>query len=323
MIARPRRARPRAGRAARSARGRARRARRLVRALGRAGLARRLAGDADPDGVACRPAGRVRRGRPPGRRHRRGDRPRRAAAGHPVRPASSSTRSASTRRRSSASSTTPARGTPSSTPSRRWPSHSPHEQCDDALLAISRFVDLKSPFTVGHSTAVAELAPPPARQLGLPDDEVRTAVPGRTGPRLRSSRCVELDLGQAGLTRRGRMGTSASAPVLHRADAPAVTDARTAGPDRGSASRAARRLRLPAGLAGSAISPHARRPGRGRRVSGHARAPAVPQPLDPPTKRRPSCGPTCEPGGSSPTRSRRCSLPPGIASCAAARDRPG
>src|SRR5207244_9432169 len=31
-------------------------------------------------------------------------------------------------------------------------------ECDEALTAISRFVDLKSPYTIGHSTAVAELA---------------------------------------------------------------------------------------------------------------------------------------------------------------------
>ena len=30
-------------------------------------------------------------------------------------------------------------------------------ECDEALVAISRFVDLKSPYTIGHSVAVAEL----------------------------------------------------------------------------------------------------------------------------------------------------------------------
>jgi HD-GYP domain-containing protein (c-di-GMP phosphodiesterase class II) len=48
------------------------------------------------------------------------------------------------------------------------------EQCDDALLAISRFVDMKSPYTVGHSLAVAELAAAAGQQLGLPGDEVHT-----------------------------------------------------------------------------------------------------------------------------------------------------
>ncbi|MBK5333077.1 MAG: HD domain-containing protein, partial [Ilumatobacteraceae bacterium] len=47
------------------------------------------------------------------------------------------------------------------------------QQCDDALLAISRFVDLKSPFTLGHSIAVAELAAAAGQHLGLPDDEVQ------------------------------------------------------------------------------------------------------------------------------------------------------
>jgi HD-GYP domain-containing protein (c-di-GMP phosphodiesterase class II) len=53
------------------------------------------------------------------------------------------------------------------------------QQCDEALLAISRFVDLKSPFTVGHSVAVAELASAAAKRLGFPDDEVNLLY--RTG----------------------------------------------------------------------------------------------------------------------------------------------
>ena len=32
------------------------------------------------------------------------------------------------------------------------------EQLDSALAAIANFVDLKSPFTLGHSVAVADLA---------------------------------------------------------------------------------------------------------------------------------------------------------------------
>lgn len=47
-------------------------------------------------------------------------------------------------------------------------------QCDEALLAISRFVDLKSPYTVGHSIAVAELAGAAGQQLGLAEDQVHT-----------------------------------------------------------------------------------------------------------------------------------------------------
>ncbi len=47
-------------------------------------------------------------------------------------------------------------------------------QCDEALLAISRFVDLKSPYTVGHSIAVAELASAAGQQLDLAEDQVQT-----------------------------------------------------------------------------------------------------------------------------------------------------
>jgi HD-GYP domain-containing protein (c-di-GMP phosphodiesterase class II) len=48
------------------------------------------------------------------------------------------------------------------------------QQCDDALLAISRFVDIKSPYTIGHSVAVAELVAAAGQHLGLPDDQVHT-----------------------------------------------------------------------------------------------------------------------------------------------------
>jgi HD-GYP domain-containing protein (c-di-GMP phosphodiesterase class II) len=48
------------------------------------------------------------------------------------------------------------------------------EQFDSALLAIANFIDLKSPFTLGHSAAVAELCATAASQLGLPPTEVRT-----------------------------------------------------------------------------------------------------------------------------------------------------
>ncbi len=47
-------------------------------------------------------------------------------------------------------------------------------QCDEALRAIGRFVDLKSPWTIGHSGAVADLAAAAGGRLGMPDDEVRT-----------------------------------------------------------------------------------------------------------------------------------------------------
>jgi HD-GYP domain-containing protein (c-di-GMP phosphodiesterase class II) len=46
------------------------------------------------------------------------------------------------------------------------------EQLDSALAAIANFVDLKSPSTLGHSVAVADLAEEAATRLGLPREEV-------------------------------------------------------------------------------------------------------------------------------------------------------
>jgi len=48
------------------------------------------------------------------------------------------------------------------------------ERLDAALEAIASFVDLKSPYTLGHSRAVADLAAEAAAQLGLTETEVRS-----------------------------------------------------------------------------------------------------------------------------------------------------
>jgi HD-GYP domain-containing protein (c-di-GMP phosphodiesterase class II) len=45
------------------------------------------------------------------------------------------------------------------------------EQLDDALLGVANFVDLKSPYMLGHASAVAQLADAAARHLGLPADD--------------------------------------------------------------------------------------------------------------------------------------------------------
>ena len=47
------------------------------------------------------------------------------------------------------------------------------EQFDAALLAIANFVDLKSPYTLGHGAAVADLVTAAGIRLGLPQVEVR------------------------------------------------------------------------------------------------------------------------------------------------------
>lgn len=45
---------------------------------------------------------------------------------------------------------------------------------DAALLAVANFIDLKSPYTLGHAPAVAELAAEAGRQYGLDEAEVTT-----------------------------------------------------------------------------------------------------------------------------------------------------
>jgi HD-GYP domain-containing protein (c-di-GMP phosphodiesterase class II) len=47
------------------------------------------------------------------------------------------------------------------------------DEFDAALAAIANFIDLKSPYTLGHATAVADLVKESARILGLPADESR------------------------------------------------------------------------------------------------------------------------------------------------------
>jgi HD-GYP domain-containing protein (c-di-GMP phosphodiesterase class II)/DNA-binding CsgD family transcriptional regulator len=46
------------------------------------------------------------------------------------------------------------------------------EAFDRALLAVADFVDLKSPYTLGHARAVAELAAAAGSRLGLPEEEI-------------------------------------------------------------------------------------------------------------------------------------------------------
>jgi HD-GYP domain-containing protein (c-di-GMP phosphodiesterase class II) len=47
------------------------------------------------------------------------------------------------------------------------------ERFDSALLAVASFVDLKSPYFMGHARAVSELAAEAAGRLGLPEAELR------------------------------------------------------------------------------------------------------------------------------------------------------
>ena len=103
------------------------------------------------------------------------------------------------------------------------------DRIDDALRAVANFVDLKSPYTLGHAVAVSELA------AAAGDGDAVHAATCRPRPRSRPARRLERDLGQAGPARRGRVGARPTAPVPDRAHAPAVADARAARRDRGAA----------------------------------------------------------------------------------------
>ena len=150
------------------------------------------------------------------------------------------------------------------------------DHVDIALLAIANFVDLKSPYTLGHAGAVADLAADTGAQLGLSEGEIRTPSPRRARARPGAARDLERDLGQAGPARRRRMGARATPPVPDRAHAAPVTVALAARDDRRPASRAARRLGLSAGALGRRDLPPRAHPRRGGRLPGDARAAPVP-----------------------------------------------
>ena len=56
------------------------------------------------------------------------------------------------------------------------------ERFDAALPAIANFVDLKSPYLLGHARAVADLAAAAGERLGLAEGEVRTLRRAGAGP---------------------------------------------------------------------------------------------------------------------------------------------
>jgi HD-GYP domain-containing protein (c-di-GMP phosphodiesterase class II) len=132
------------------------------------------------------------------------------------------------------------------------------ERFDAALLAIANFVDLKSPYSLGHSRAVADLAAAAGGQIGLSEAEVRT---------LRRAGLVH-DFGRLGVSnaiwdKRGPLGVGEWERVrLH----PYLTErmlqqSATLAPLGTIAVRHRERLDgsgYPRGLTGNAISPPAR-----------------------------------------------------------------
>ena len=47
------------------------------------------------------------------------------------------------------------------------------EACEEAYLAIADMIDMRMPFTFGHSRAVAALADAAAKHMGLPASDIR------------------------------------------------------------------------------------------------------------------------------------------------------
>ena len=150
------------------------------------------------------------------------------------------------------------------------------ERLDAALTAIANFVDLKSPYVLGHARAVAELAGAAGAQLGLTVGEQRE---------LRRAGLVH-DLGRLGVSnaiwdKPGPLGAAEWERVrMHavsdRAHAATVRVPRSAGRDRDPAQRVPRRIRLSARPLRALDLPRGLRARSRQRVPGDARAPAAP-----------------------------------------------
>ena len=196
------------------------------------------------------------------------------------------------------------------------------KQCDDALLAISQFVDLKSPFTLGHSTAVAELAAQAGRHLGFPDDEAQLLY--RSG--------LVHDFGRLGVSnsiwdKRGPLGAGEwervrmypyftermlqQSPTLEPLARIAVQHRERL--DGTGYPRALRGARSPSTRESSASPTHTKPCANPGRTAQRAH----------PRPQRRSCAPTFEEDVSMPMPWRQCSPPPVIGSCDAGRDRMG
>ena len=150
------------------------------------------------------------------------------------------------------------------------------EELDTALAAMANFADLKSPYTLGHSCAVAELAGAAARIAGLPDADV--ALVRRAG--------FVHDLGRLGVSnaiwdKRGELTPAELERVrLH----PYLTERMLASsaalaPLGAVAVQHHERLDgsgYPRGTSGESLTPGGEDPGRGRHVSREARAATAP-----------------------------------------------
>ena len=192
---------------------------------------------------------------------------------------------------------------------------------DHALRAIAEYVDLKSPYMLGHSVAVAELAAAAGRHLHLTDDELRTLH--RAGlvhefGRLGVSNAIWDKPGPIGVAEweRVRLHPYYTERMLQQSDALAPL-ARVVVQQRERLDGSG----YPRGLPGGAISPLARVLGAAdayqamREPRPHRRAL---KPDAATAELRRQCGPVA----STPTPSARCLPPPDIATAVVGRVRP-
>ena len=150
------------------------RPRRVVRAVGRQRLAGRAARRRRADRGPAGAHRRVRRGGPPRRRGRGRAGPAASGARQGVRPRPR--RRVRGGRRPAAGRARHGRclGRRHRVRARAGRGAHRRDRFDEALLAIADFVDLKSPYSLGHARAVADLAAEAAARLGLSEGEVRT-----------------------------------------------------------------------------------------------------------------------------------------------------
>ena len=189
------------------------------------------------------------------------------------------------------------------------------------LEAIANFIDLKSPYTLGHARAVADLAGDAAAGIRLPETKVRL---------LRRAGLVH-DFGRLGVSnaiwdKRGPLGAGEWERVrLHPYNTERMLHASPSLAPLGSIA-VQHRERLdgsgyPRGLSGSAISRHARIIGTADAYQA-MREPRPYRPERPPEEVATELRPRSRQDGSTARRSMPSSAPPGIESCGAGNGPP-
>ena len=151
------------------------------------------------------------------------------------------------------------------------------DRFDAALLALANFVDLKSPYSLGHSSAVADLAAQAGPRLGLAEADVRALRRAGARARLWAARGLERDLGQARTARRGRVGAWVRLhPYLTERMLQQSAVLAPLGADRGTASRSASTVWLSASALRRVNLPLGPDPRRRRRLPSDARTAPAP-----------------------------------------------